>query len=127
MTIEERQRHSARGLDPNNSLAVVAPSQTFETVSAQISNIVLERKTPLFWWCTFGVGVFLLLVFAIAIVYLVAKGIGIWGVEIPVAWAFAITSFEHIFGKCRAHAQNADAVIREGELRAAQPGVVLCA
>ncbi len=31
--------------------------------------------------------------FTIAVVYLLAKGVGIWGVEIPVAWAFAITNF----------------------------------
>ncbi len=93
ITVEERQRHSARELDPNNPLAVVAPSQTFETVSAQISGIVLRRKPPLFWWLTFGGGVLLLMVFTIAVIYLEAKGVGIWGVEIPVAWAFAITNF----------------------------------
>lgn len=93
MTVEERQRHSARELDPNNPLAVVGPSQTFETVSAQISDIVLRRKPPLFWWLTFGAGLLLLTIFTIAVIYLESKGVGIWGVEIPVAWAFAITSF----------------------------------
>ncbi len=92
-TVEERQRHSARELDPNNPLTVVAPSQTFETVSAQISDIVLRRKPPLFWSCTFGAGVLLLTLFTVAVIYLEAKGVGIWGVQIPVAWAFAITSF----------------------------------
>jgi Ni/Fe-hydrogenase subunit HybB-like protein len=91
--VEERQRHTSRELDPNNDLPVIAPSQTFETVSAQISDIVLFRKTPLFWWCTFAAGLLLLLVFGIAVTYLIGKGVGIWGVQIPVAWAFAITSF----------------------------------
>ena len=93
MNVVELQRRTARELDPNNPLPVIAPGQTFETVSAQISDIVLNRKTPLFWWCTFGAGAFLFLVFAIAVSYLVSKGVGIWGVEVPVAWAFAITSF----------------------------------
>ncbi len=93
ITVEERQRHTAREPDPNNPLAVIAPSQTFETVSEQISSIVLTRKVPLFWWCTFGFGVFLLIVFVIAVTYLLGKGVGIWGIEIPNAWGFAITNF----------------------------------
>src|SRR4051795_12124519 len=93
MTVEERQRHTGRELDPDNPLPVIAPSTTFETVSEQISSIVLTRKTPIFWWCMFGLGVTLLLVFGIAVTYLVDKGVGIWGVNIPVAWRFAITNF----------------------------------
>ncbi|HEX4750618.1 MAG TPA: NrfD/PsrC family molybdoenzyme membrane anchor subunit [Bryobacteraceae bacterium] len=91
--VEERQRHAARELDPNNPLPVVAPSTTFETVSEQISSIVLTRKTPLFWWCCFGFGIFLLIWFAIAVTYLLGKGVGIWGIEIPNGWGFAITNF----------------------------------
>ena len=93
MTVLERQRHSARELDPNNPLRVIAPSTTFETVTEQISSIVLTRKTPLFWWCAFGFGVFLLLWLFIAVIWLLAKGVGIWGIEIPNAWGFAITNF----------------------------------
>ncbi|MBV9441847.1 MAG: hydrogenase, partial [Acidobacteriaceae bacterium] len=93
MTVEEQQRHTARELDPNNDLPVIAPSQTFETVSEQISSIVLKRKTPPAWWWVFGVGMLLLLSFVVSVSYLVTKGVGIWGVQIPVAWGFAITNF----------------------------------
>ncbi len=93
MTVEERQRHTGREPDPDNPLPVITPGNTFETVSEQISSIVLTRKTPLFWWCTFGLGVTLLLVFGVAVTYLVSKGVGIWGVNVPVAWGFAITNF----------------------------------
>ena len=93
IAVESRQRQIARELDPNNPLPVIAPSQTFDTVSEQISSIVLTRKTPIFWWCVFGTGLFLFLVFGIAVIYLLAKGVGIWGIEIPVAWGFAITNF----------------------------------
>jgi len=77
VTVEEIQRHTAREPDPDDPLPVITPSNTFETVSEQISSIVLTRKTPLFWWCTFGVGVALLLVFGIAVTYVVEKGVGI--------------------------------------------------
>jgi Ni/Fe-hydrogenase subunit HybB-like protein len=41
----------------------------------------------------FATAALLVLLFAISVTYLLAKGVGIWGVEIPVAWAFAITNF----------------------------------
>jgi molybdopterin-containing oxidoreductase family membrane subunit len=91
--IEEKQRHSQRKLDAGAPFPVIAPSQTFGAVTEQISSIVLTRKTPLFWYCTFCFGVFLLLIFLIAVNYLLFKGVGIWGIQIPVAWAFAITNF----------------------------------
>jgi molybdopterin-containing oxidoreductase family membrane subunit len=93
MTVEERQQTSAREPDPNNPFPVVTPSQTFETVSEQIGSIVLSRKTPIFWWIMFAIGITLFLVFSVAVTYLVGKGVGIWGVNIPVAWGFAITNF----------------------------------
>ncbi len=93
MTVEERQRHTGRELDPDNPLSVITPSNTFETVSEQISSIVLTRKTPIFWWCMFGFGFALLLLFLISVTYLVGKGVGIWGINVPVAWGFAITNF----------------------------------
>ena len=93
MTVDELQRHTGRELDPNNPLPVITASNTFETVSEQISSIVLTRKTPIFWWCMFGFGVTLLLLFGVSVTYLVGKGVGIWGVNIPVAWGFAITNF----------------------------------
>lgn len=93
MPVEERQRHTARQLDPNNSLPVVAPSSTFETVSEQISSIVLTRKTPLFWWAAFSFGVAWVVTFLIALYMIFFVGVGVWGIEIPVAWGFAITNF----------------------------------
>ena len=36
---------------------------------------------------------FLIIIFTIAISYLLFKGVGIWGINIPVAWGFAITNF----------------------------------
>lgn len=93
MTVNEQQRHLVREPAPGVPYPVVAGDQTFETVSEQISSIVLTRKTPLFWWVVFGFGMLLLIVFVIAVTTLVGKGVGIWGVNIPVAWGFAITNF----------------------------------
>lgn len=73
--------------------AVIRPGYSFATVTDQISSVVLTRHTPLFWFGTFGIAFALLLIFLWSVVMLLAKGVGIWGIQIPVAWGFAITNF----------------------------------
>ncbi len=34
-----------------------------------------------------------MLIFSVAVIYLLVAGVGIWGIDIPVAWGFAITNF----------------------------------
>ena len=45
------------------------------------------------WWIAFAVTGAGTLLFALAIAYTVVAGIGVWGNNIPVAWAYAITNF----------------------------------
>jgi molybdopterin-containing oxidoreductase family membrane subunit len=67
--------------------------QSYLSITDKISSIVLTRKTGLPWLGAFGVSSILITVFLIAVAYLLAVGVGIWGINIPVAWGFAITSF----------------------------------
>lgn len=72
---------------------VISPGYTFATITDQISSVVLTRHTPLFWLAVFSAGFALLLVFLWAVAVLLARGVGIWGIQVPVAWGFAITNF----------------------------------
>ena len=72
---------------------VIAPGYTFGTVTDQIASVVLTRRTPVFWIACFAGGFALLLLFLWSLVLLLAKGVGIWGIKIPVGWGFAITNF----------------------------------
>src|SRR5246500_1920975 len=72
---------------------LISPTETLESASAKISGIVLERKHPPFWWVSFGIGFILLMGLLYGITILFAKGVGIWGINVPVAWGFAITNF----------------------------------
>jgi len=72
---------------------VIAPGHTFATVTDKISSIVLTRKTPLYWLTPFLISCALLMVFLIAVSYLLVKGVGIWGIRVPVMWGWAITNF----------------------------------
>jgi Ni/Fe-hydrogenase subunit HybB-like protein len=84
--------------DPNRPVVpsgseVIAPGHTFATVTDKISSIVLARKTPIGWWIGFLLSFAIANVLFISIAYLLVKGTGIWGVNIPVGWGFAIVNF----------------------------------
>ncbi|MBV8101798.1 MAG: polysulfide reductase NrfD [Verrucomicrobia bacterium] len=77
----------------NSSHVLVSPDETLESASAKISSIVLERKHPPFWWVSFAIAFALLMGLLYGITILFAIGVGIWGIDIPVAWGFAIVNF----------------------------------
>jgi Ni/Fe-hydrogenase subunit HybB-like protein len=72
---------------------VIDEGHSLASVSDKVGGIVLKRKTTLGW--VFGLLVsFLLLQGLMAgATMLFFKGIGIWGVNIPVGWGFAIVNF----------------------------------
>jgi len=72
---------------------VIEPGHTFGTVTEKISAIVLTRPASNGWFLGFGIFFMLTMMMLYAIGYLVLKGIGIWGVTIPIGWGFAIVNF----------------------------------
>jgi len=72
---------------------VLRPGWGYASVTDKIAGIVLTDHFGWRWWTAFlaasaGVGALLA-----AISWLLVKGIGIWGVDIPVAWGYAIGNF----------------------------------
>jgi Ni/Fe-hydrogenase subunit HybB-like protein len=78
---------------PPDDRDVIGPGHTFASVTDKISSIVLTRKTPMFWTVGFGIGFLLTILLLFAVGMLFARGIGIWGVNAPVGWGFAIVNF----------------------------------
>jgi len=72
---------------------VLAPGHTYASITDKISSIVLLQRTKLGWWFGFAVAFALFMVLNAAIGYLMLIGVGIWGINIPVAWGFAIVNF----------------------------------
>jgi Ni/Fe-hydrogenase subunit HybB-like protein len=72
---------------------IVGPGHDFGTVTDKISAIVLQRWTPLGWIVGFAISFSLLQLLTIAVAFLLFKGIGVWGVRIPVGWGFDIINF----------------------------------
>ena len=72
---------------------VVEPSVTFRSLSEEVSDRVLRSKTPRWWWVGFALALALLLTLFVQLAWLFIKGIGSWGVNIPVAWGLAIAEY----------------------------------
>lgn len=74
-------------------VAVLSTDATSTRISADVSDIVLRRPVTGVWLLSFALALVFTGIFAGAIGHLVATGIGIWGNNIPVAWAFDITNY----------------------------------
>jgi molybdopterin-containing oxidoreductase family membrane subunit len=72
---------------------IIGPGHTYATVTDKISSIVLTRKWSLHWLAGFGVSFLLVMLLLYATTWLLVRGIGIWGVNIPIGWGFAIVNF----------------------------------
>jgi Ni/Fe-hydrogenase subunit HybB-like protein len=76
-----------------DSVPVIQPGHTFATVTDKISSIVLRRRTPLGWFLGVSVSSALMLMLFFSLAWLLARGVGIWGINVPVAWGFDIINF----------------------------------
>src|SRR5512134_2957677 len=73
--------------------AVITPGHTFNSVTDTISHVVLTKRTPLGWFLGFFIAFILLMILNLTIGNLLLTGIGIWGNNVPVGWAFDIINF----------------------------------
>src|SRR5512146_2191969 len=62
------------------------------SVTGAVSQIV-ERKPPRAWYIAFAVSATFTVILGAMLTYLVTTGIGVWGNNIPVGWAWDITNF----------------------------------
>jgi len=71
---------------------LIKGNPTFDSITEKISSIA-EAKTPKMWYVAIGISsTFMMIMFAM-ILYLFWEGIGIWGLNIPVGWGYAIVNF----------------------------------
>jgi Ni/Fe-hydrogenase subunit HybB-like protein len=72
---------------------VIAPDQNFTSVSETVSALALAGRAPRWWYVGFVVSSAFFLLFVVACVWTFAAGVGIWGVNIPVAWGLALANY----------------------------------
>jgi Ni/Fe-hydrogenase subunit HybB-like protein len=69
------------------------PGHTYASVTDKISSAVLTRPVGIGWLAGFALCFSVVMVLFAAIAWLFAKGVGIWGINIPIGWGFAIVNF----------------------------------
>ena len=71
---------------------LVLNKRTYGWIGNYVSSIV-EDKTPIWWWICLLPCVLLTAVLGFCITYLISTGVGVWGNNHPVGWAWDITNF----------------------------------
>lgn len=72
---------------------LLADGHTYGGVSDQIGDVILKLPVGRGWIAGLGVAFAGVMLLTTAIGYLIVRGVGIWGIDIPVAWGFAIVNF----------------------------------
>jgi molybdopterin-containing oxidoreductase family membrane subunit len=72
---------------------VIAAGVSMASMTDRICAITLRERPFLWWWIAFIPCLALTALLVVAVVYLFWRGIGIWGVDWPVMWGFAILSY----------------------------------
>jgi Ni/Fe-hydrogenase subunit HybB-like protein len=71
---------------------LVENNRSFNWITEKVCSIV-EEKTPMWWWICFCVAGFVATFTLGGLVYLVSTGTGVWGLNNPVNWGWAIVNF----------------------------------
>jgi molybdopterin-containing oxidoreductase family membrane subunit len=79
---------------PGTPETFIRGKQTNETVNRKLAGIVINQLShPIEWYILFGIGAMVMQALAVTVVWLLYKGIGIWGVNQPSGWGFDIINF----------------------------------
>jgi Ni/Fe-hydrogenase subunit HybB-like protein len=71
---------------------LVAEGTTFKSISETVCRVT-ENKAPRGWWIAFLIAANFTGIMTLAIAYLFWTGVGVWGNNAPVYWAWDITNF----------------------------------
>ena len=71
---------------------LILRSPDFHAITDVVAEVA-ERPTPIGWWLFFIPSLALLGLLGVAVSWLFWEGIGIWGLNVPVGWAWDITNF----------------------------------
>ncbi len=72
---------------------IIGPGHTYESVTETISSLVLTNRISVKWLAAVAFTGLLAFMLLGAILWAVLFGVGVWGINIPVAWGFAIINF----------------------------------
>src|SRR4030081_2251019 len=78
---------------PIDAEPYLGPTHTYDEIGDRVEALVLAGRRRVGGWLglLFAFGLVMLLLVTITII--LAIGVGVWGIRIPVAWGYAITTF----------------------------------
>jgi len=79
--------------DPTRPVELILGDNDFTSITETVSDIVLEKKTPKAWYIALAFTASLTGVLFLMIGYLFITGVGVWGLNNPVSWGWAIVNF----------------------------------
>jgi molybdopterin-containing oxidoreductase family membrane subunit len=79
--------------DPRQRAALVLGGENIASVTDVVCRAPEWKKTPKIWYAAFALCAAVATYFVVLILYLIVTGIGVWGNNSPVFWAFDITNF----------------------------------
>lgn len=71
---------------------LILGNSTFHSITEDVCRPI-EWKAPLGWYVCFALSLLMLSILGLGVGYLLWEGIGIWGLNQPVGWAWDITNF----------------------------------
>ena len=86
-------RTTPQKIDPEREFDVIASDHTYESLTGHISDIVLKRPLSIGWVVSVFGALTLLGLLVVSIMMVLLKGVGVWGINVPVAWGFDIINF----------------------------------
>jgi molybdopterin-containing oxidoreductase family membrane subunit len=72
---------------------VIAPGHSLRSVTDKIASLVQTGRFTRWWVVGVAISFTFVQVLLVALSYLLVKGTGIWGINVPVSWGFAIINF----------------------------------
>ena len=79
--------------DPRHRARLVTGEQDFVSVTKTVCQVVERPQAPPTWYVAFAITSAMTAVLGLLIAYLIGTGVGVWGNNSPVFWAFDITNF----------------------------------
>lgn len=79
--------------DPKVRPPLVLGQPSFSDITETVCRIAERPRPPLWWTVSFAVSLFFAVVLLAMLAYLFVTGVGVWGLNMPVAWGFAIVNF----------------------------------
>ncbi len=71
---------------------LVTNNRSMSWISDRVASCT-ERRAPRWWWILFTFTSSLAVISVLGVIYLISTGVGVWGLNSPVGWAWDITNF----------------------------------